>query len=238
VNLRLVVLGVSLLLLGATPLPPRTDRFVYDSANVIDDVAERDLEARHRELFAQAGVALVVVTVPRLVDETIDQLAVRIGQSWGVGREGDDRGLVLALARDDRKIFVATGYGTEGYLPDGRVGALIDEHALPALQQNQFSEGIVGLATALAAASAREYGVTLTGVPAEASSRTGSRGGGIVMLVIMLVVFAFLARRHPLLAMMMLMGGSRSHGGGFGGGFGSGGFAGGGFGGGGAGRGF
>jgi len=226
------------LLLAATPLPARTERFVYDTAGVIDDATEASLEARARELFARTGVAIAVLTVPRLVDETIDQLAVRAGQTWGVGRTGEDRGLVVALARDDRRIFVATGYGTEGYLPDGRVGALIDDHALPWLRRGQFAEGLARLATALAAASATAYGITLTGVPAPAAARPGPALGELGALLVAALVLALLARGRLPLALLLLLGGPRSRGGGFGGGFGRGGFAGGGFGGGGAGRGF
>src|SRR5689334_9752270 len=92
-----------------TPLPPKqADRSVYDAAGVIDPADEMTLEQRHTELYEKTGVAIVIVTVPQLVDETIDQLAVRTGQSWGVGQKGQDRGLVIAFSRDDRKIFVAT----------------------------------------------------------------------------------------------------------------------------------
>ena len=229
---------------AATPLPARSDRLIYDTAGVIDDDAERQLELRHRELLAKADVAIVIVTVPRLVDETIDELAVRVGQGWGVGQKGQDRGLVVALARDDRKIFVATGYGTEGYLPDGRIGGFLDEHALPHLRRDRFGDGVVELSNALVAASAREYGVTLAGAAPVVQREDAPPGGvggvlRIVLLVLAMVGFFLLARRHPFLAMMLLATmGRRGGGGGFGGGMGSSGFGGGGFGGGGAGRGF
>src|SRR3970282_1888084 len=64
---------------AVTQLPPRADRYVHDTAGVIDDAAERELEQRNQELFQRAGVAIVVITVPRLVDETIDEFAVRAG---------------------------------------------------------------------------------------------------------------------------------------------------------------
>ena len=77
------------------------------------------LERFHRELFAKTGVAIVVITVPTLDGEPVSDFAVRVGEEWGVGRRGEDRGIVVALAVAERDIFIAAGYGVEGYLPDG-----------------------------------------------------------------------------------------------------------------------
>jgi uncharacterized protein len=220
---------------AATPLPARDPaRSVYDTADVIAPADEASLEAIHRELYAKAEVAIVVVTIPRLVDETIEDFAVRVGQTWGVGKRGSDRGLVIAFSRDDRKIFVATGYGTEGYLPDGRVGDLLDRHAMPALRAGRYSEGLTQLDRALAAVAAHEHGVTLTGVPPP-SPPIRSSPGGTLLTIIGIAVLVFLGLRHPWLLLFLGggMGGRGRHGRG-GGGFG--GFGGGGFGGGGAGR--
>jgi uncharacterized protein len=237
--LRALVLASVTLLLGATPLPQRTDRLIYDTAGVIDDGAERALEPRLAELFQKTGVAIVVLTVPQLVDETISELAVRAGQTWGVGRRGEDRGVVVALAARDREIFVATGYGTEGYLPDGRVGALIDQHALPYLRANRFSDGLVALTVALIDASAREYDVSIGGAAPQLREPPPGLGPVPIIIGILAIIgFALLAARHPMLAFMLLAGRGFGRGGGFGGGFGAGGFGGGGFGGGGAGRSF
>ena len=70
---------------ATTPLPERGDHSVHDAANVIDDAREQALEAINTELYARAKVAVVVITVPRLVDETISELAVRVQHDWGVG---------------------------------------------------------------------------------------------------------------------------------------------------------
>jgi uncharacterized protein len=222
--------------LAATPLPPRADRSVYDTADLIDPADEATLEARNTELYEKTGVAIVIVTVPRLVDETIDQLAVRAGTEWGVGRRGQDRGLVIALSRDDRKIFVATGYGTEEYLPDGKIGALLDREAIPHLRRNEFSAALVELDAALAAESATHYGATLTGAPAQERPVEKSRGSNILSLIGIAVV-VLVVMRFPWLLLWFGGGGFGGFGrrGGRGGG-GFGGFGGGGFGGGGAGR--
>lgn len=233
------------------PLPQRGNHSVYDLAGVIDAADAATMERQQAALYRACGVAIVVITVPELDDEPIGDFAVRVGQSWGVGRKGQDRGLVVALAVAERKIFIATGYGTEGYLPDGRVGRLLDEYVVPHLQRNEFSRGMLEASSALVKASAEEYGVEIASlrqpVPAARGSRNGrdGRGGGIVA-ILMAVVFLYLAIRHPRLLLLMIVSGmfrggrGGFGGGGFGGGGGGGfgGFGGGGFGGGGAGRGF
>ena len=226
-----VLLASSVLAFGDTPLPARSKRAVYDLAQLLDKASADHLEAQSRELYDKSGVALVIVTVPKLIDETIDGLALRIGESWGVGQKGKDLGLVIALAHADRKIYVATGYGTEGYLPDGKVGRLLDQVALPLLQKDRFAEGLVAIADTLADASAKEYGIELTGSPSEPELVTG--WPRVILMTFAALLFGYLAWKHPrLLLLLLFMGRGTRKGGGFGG------FGGGGFGGGGSGRGF
>lgn len=231
---------------AVTALPTRTDQMIYDTAGVVDDVAEQRLERDVHELYRKSGVSIVMITVPSLEGETIDQFAVRVGQTWGVGKRGEDRGLVVAFSRDDRKIYVATGYGTEGYLNDGRVGQLLDEYAIPALRANRFSDGLVGLVDAMVTDSARQFDVTINGVepqrraPPQENNRWTFIWGAIGILLLL-----WFARRNPLALLFLgnsmgggFFGGGSGRDSGFGGGFGGGGFGGGGFGGGGAGRSF
>jgi uncharacterized protein len=227
-----VLLAGSVLAFAETPLPARSDRAIYDLAQLLDEASKTHLEAQSLELYDKSGVALIVVTVPKLVDETIDGFALRIGESWGVGKEGEDRGLVVALARAERSIYVATGYGTEGYLPDGKIGRLLDELAVPLLRKDRYGEGLVALVDALAAESAREYGVELSGGPSQQAPV--SDWSKILRIVGAAIVFGYLAWKHPrLLLFLFLIGRGGRHGGGLGG---FGGFGGGGFGGGGGGR--
>lgn len=230
-------------------LPQRGDHSVYDGAGVIRDDARREMERRHLELLRKTGVALVIVTVPRLEGEPIADFALRVGESWGVGRSGEDRGLIVAFALEERRIFVATGYGTEGYLPDSRVGRLLDQYVVPYLARDDFSTGLLQASRVLVQASAEEFGVSIGGatpVPAPQQQRRDEGGGAAsaVVALLGLILMVYLAVRHPRLFMLLILsgamrGGHRGGGGFGGGGFGSGGgFGGGGFGGGGAGRSF
>ncbi len=222
------------------------DRSVHDFAGVISPQDAATMERLHKRLFDQTGVAIVVVTVPQLEGEPIADFAVRVGQDWGVGRTGEDRGIVVALATEDRKVFIATGYGVEGYLPDGRVGRILDQFAIPSLRQNDWSNAMLQTSAALVQASATEYGGTIEGTPELAPQRRNRRDRpgpfGTVLGLLFMLFMAYLFIRHPTLFILLLLsgrGGGRGGfgGGGFGGG-GFGGFGGGGFGGGGAGRSF
>jgi uncharacterized protein len=209
---------------AATPLPARGDHSVYDAAGVIDAPRTAQLEAIDTELMQKAGVAIVIVTVPKLVDETIDQLAVRVQHDWGVGVKGKDESVVIALSVADRKIFIATGYGSEGYLPDGKVGEIRD-HAHDALHAGDFAGGIVMIDREAAAIAAAAHHVTLIGAPAATPAPAQDRGcsGTLPTLAIFLLVFLLFGRGGGggFLAGTIL--GNLLGRGGFGGGFGGGG---------------
>jgi len=224
---------------AVTPLPARDGRSVYDTARVIRAEDLRQMESWHRALYDSTGVAIVVITVPRLEEETIDEFATRVGTEWGVGKKGDDRGLVIALSMDPRRIHVSTGYGVEGYLPDGKVGAILDREVMPHLKAKDYSRGLLQASAAFTSIAAQQAGLTIDGLQEKrAQGRSRGRGGGGFFGIVFLLVILFLvlsAVRNPILAALILSGmGRRGRGpGGFGGGFGRGGFGGGGFGGGG-----
>jgi len=225
-------------------LPPPDNRSVHDLAGVLSPGTIETLERRHQELFEKTGVAIVVVTVKRLEDETLPDFAVRVGSDWGVGKRGEDRGIVIAVTTDEPHIFVATGYGVESFLPDGRVGAILDEFVVPSLRQRDFDTAIEKASNALVAVCAAEFGVTIGGVgpPPEPSgiSIKNLPPGLLFFLLVVLVfgVFWFLLPRGRGGRYRGVWYGGGFGGGGFGGGGGGGfgGFGGGGFGGGGAGR--
>ncbi|HYS78857.1 MAG TPA: TPM domain-containing protein, partial [Candidatus Dormibacteraeota bacterium] len=153
---RLVAVAVAIALLttGALAaarlqLPPHGDRSVHDLAGVLDPGTIEVMERHHTELYRKTGAAIVVVTVPRLEDETLADFAVRVGTEWGVGKKGDDRGIVVAVTTEEPHVFVSTGYGVESFLPDGRVGAILDRYVVAALRSKDFSTALLQASNAL-----------------------------------------------------------------------------------------
>lgn len=227
------------------PERPPGGRLVHDFAGVLSGDAARQMESINQDLKNKAGVVIAVVTVPELIDETIEELGLRIAETWGVGRAGQDRGIVVALSLSPRKVTVQTGYGVEGYLPDGRVGQLLDQYAIPYFRTGDFSTGLLALDQTLVARSAAEFGVEVTGAsvqPAVAKRPRPLTPGRLILGILALIGLVYMAIRHPRtlfwLVLMFVSGGRHGRGGGGFGGGGFGGFGGGGFGGGGASRGF
>ena len=239
----LLVLAVALPAAALVRLPPPEDRSIHDLAGVLSPDTVSALEARHTELFRKTGVALVVVTIRNVEGEPLGDFAVRVAKEWGVGKKGQDRGIVVANPTGEPHIFVATGYGVEGYLPDGRVGGILDRYVVGPLRSRDFDGAVRMTSAALTQASAQEFRVTIGGTPEVSSGapirRPLSAVRVVFQLLLALIVLIILIRNPSLLFLLLLSGrGGRGgfSGGGFGGSGGFGGFGGGGFGGGGAGR--
>lgn len=227
---------------------PKPQGLVNDFAGVIPADDEQKIGALCREVLQKTRTAIVVVTMPDIGGAEYNDYANRLFSAWGIGKKGEDKGVLIFVTVKERKMRIETGYGVEGILPDGLVGEIRDRYMIPSLRKNRFGEGILNGTLAVAQVIAKEAGVGLTGasaVPPRVKKR--SSGFSFLPLLVFIVIFMFLPRRRGgswLFFLPFFLGGGRGYGGGgmgdsfggFGGGFG--GFGGGMSGGGGAGGGF
>jgi uncharacterized protein len=230
---------------AAQQIPP-PQGYVTDQAGVIDPPTKAKIEALAQELQQKTGAEIAVLTVR--TTEPLDDFtyAMRVADAWKVGKKGEDTGLLVLVAVDDRKVRVVTGYGVEGVLPDGLVGNIQDTEMVPEFRAGRMGEGIWRGVAQMAQRIAADRGITLTGVPAPRPSAPAPQQ---IPLWVIVLVFLFLmmvmaranrrgfrgGRGGPIIFPGGFGGGGRDGGfGGFGGGGGGfGGFGGGGFGGGG-----
>lgn len=226
---------------------PNPSGAVNDFAGVIPAPTRQAMEQLSREVLEKTGTAIVIATVTTVGDDNPDDYANRLYEAWGIGKKGEDKGVLLFLAVQERRVRIETGYGIEGILPDGLAGSILDTYAIPSLTKGNYGDGLQNAQMAVAQVIAKDAGVSLTGaVPGSGKRPARERPeGGIFPLLVFFVIMALLlgtrqGRRMLPFILLMMMAGSRGGGrggyGGFGGGFG--GFGGGMGGGGGAGRGF
>ena len=228
---------------AAEKYPSPRGTAVNDFANVIDQENAAKIEALAREVLEKTGTAIVVVTVPTIGEGEETSLYVNgLYKAWGIGKKGEDKGVLVFLTVKERKIRIETGYGVEGILPDGLVGEIRDKYLKPQLQAGNYGQAFYDTVYVLSSYIAKDAGVQLSGSPAplRTNARSHQKGINVFGLIFFFIVAALLLGTRtgrsmlPWILLLFLSGGrGGGGGGGFGGGFG--GFGGGGSGGGGAG---
>lgn len=220
---------------AADPAFPRPTGAVNDFANVIPADQRAAMENLAREVLQKTGTAVVVATVPTVGDMAADDYATRLYESWGIGKKGEDKGVLILLSMKERRVRIETGYGVEGILPDGVVGEILRLHVIPHLKQADYGRGLLNAMTAVSDVIARNAGVTLTGrpqiKPAQPARGVPASPLNLILLALVVMVMLFTRTGRQILALLLLSsfgGGGRGYGGGSSGGFGgfSGGFGG------------
>jgi uncharacterized protein len=214
--LAMLLLSLAALPAAAQPqLPPRPAGPVSDGANIIPDTDEQQLAARLAEYNRRTGRALVVATVPSLEGETIEQYAMRLYETWGIGGAQTDAGVLLLVAPNERKVRIEVGYGLHQYVTDILSGRIIRDQITPAFKRGDYAGGINAGIDALITQLDRDPAdaKAIAEAAAAAAKQDRRQGGFPVGLFIWLgVTFFFFVL--PMMARMR--GGRRYHGGGMG----------------------
>ena len=154
--MRRAVLALVLASAAAVPVVglevPRLERRVTDLAGMLSASAAQAMEAELERLEAETGVQVAVLTIPSLEGQPLEDYSLRVVEVWQLGREDRDNGVLVLIARDDRKIRIEVGYGLEGVLPDALCGRIIDHAMKPAFRQGDFSGGTRQAVEVIAAA--------------------------------------------------------------------------------------
>jgi uncharacterized protein len=126
------------------------------------------------------GTEMAVVVLRSLDGIAIEAAAAELFELWGIGKKRRDNGLLLLWSVGDRLVRVEVGYGLEGVLPDGKAGAILDAHVIPAFRSGEFDQGILaGVDTLLAAA--RDEDVELPLAATESYEEDSSDGSSILL---------------------------------------------------------
>ena len=216
----------------AFEVPPLTGP-VVDRAGLLSASAEQQIGDALRRLRdaggAGKGVQIAVLTVPGLDGAPIEQASIQVVDAWQLGTASGDNGVLLMVARDDRKIRIEVGQGLEGDLPDAHAKRIIDESMVPLFAAGNAEQGILVGVFQIAQRTNPDLDVESFFAGGERdwhSSRRPSRGIPALIPILFLLFLLFAGRRAGggflggLLGGMVLGGlAGRGHGGGgFGGG--------------------
>ncbi len=208
---------------------PEPVGYVNDFAHIIlpGDIAR--LTGLINELERKTTSEIAIVTLESIPEGDIEGYAVDLFEAWGIGKKGEDNGLLILVSVSEHLIRIEVGYGLEGIITDGLTGEVIRQKIAPKFQQGNFGGGLFNGTAALANLIAVEKGVelgALNSLPQEdyevAHQRSSRSKRVVVNLLYLLLILLFLGGRFFLLPWLFFMGGGfwGSGRGGFGGGFG------------------
>ncbi len=139
--------AVALILLAAglavadVPVPALQAR-VTDLTGTLSPAQQSKLEQVLAEFEARKGSQIAVLIIPTIQPEAIEQYAMRVAETWKLGRKGVDDGVLLLVAKEDRTLRIEVGYGLEGVIPDAVAKRVISEIIIPYFKQNDYFGGI------------------------------------------------------------------------------------------------
>jgi uncharacterized protein len=175
---------------------PIGDIYVQDFAKILSEDEIAEIRSLGRTIEDQTTAQISVLTVDTIGENTIEEYANEAFRQYGIGNKTENNGVLLVLAVTDRLIRIEVGYGLEGRIPDGKAGRILDEHAIPYLQNNQANKAIIETYKTLANEVLAEYGQEggLQAPEKHAQQTTANEGLGIPswLLILIVVVVIFL----------------------------------------------
>lgn len=121
---------------------PTLNEPVVDQANLLSAAEKQAISQKILQLHEDGKAQIGVVIVPTTGQEDIFDYAMRIAEKWKLGSAKRDNGILMAIAVNDRRIQILTGYGLEGIMPDIIVSRIIRNQITPYFKQAQYAQGI------------------------------------------------------------------------------------------------
>ena len=224
------------------PVTPKFQTSVYDDAGLLTPDQKTQLEQKLIQYADSTSTQIVVATILTTNGEDIGYYATNWAHKWGIGQADKDNGVLILVAKDDRRMTIRTGYGMEHILTDALSRRIIETNMAPHFREGDYYGGLDEATTAIMQVFAGEY-------DAEPKEEGGSIVGAIIFFIFLLFIIIIIIKgannkgssgsSGDFFGPIILssggrgtwgggFGGGSSGGGGFGGGFGGGGFGGGG----------
>jgi len=179
---------------GAKDIPFLAAR-TNDLANIVStDVRDR-IEKKLADLEQRTGAQVAVLTVDSLDGDSIEDYAVRVFQTWKLGRKDVNDGVLFVVARQERRMRIEVGYGLEGRLTDARSRQILDDIVRPHFRAGNFAAGVEAGVDAIAA--------VVSGAPLPAPRRDrGQQLGSMVGLLVFSLMFLLVIGTFSVVALL------------------------------------
>lgn len=176
-----------LLLVGlfgfAQDFPERSNTLVTDYTNTLSSGEKQRLENKLVAFDDSTSIQIAVIMLRSIGDYDVNEYATELGRRWGVGHQGKNNGIVVLVAKDDRKLSIQTGYGLEGALPDVITQQIRVKEMNPRFREGDFFGGLDAGTDAIIKYTKGEYKAD-----AKRAKRSADGGSPAIIIVIIVVV--------------------------------------------------
>jgi len=140
----------------ALDVPP-LQGYVNDYAKMISPSVKADIENELKALEQTDSTQIVILTIPSLEGEVIEEFGIKVGDAWKIGQKTKDNGLIFIVSNQDRKMRIEVGRGLEGRMTDLMAGRIIDLVIKPRFKRGDFDGGVVAGVHAMIDATRGEF---------------------------------------------------------------------------------
>jgi uncharacterized protein len=173
---------------------PRKPPAFYAVADYTQTLTEEQKETLNQKLVHykdSTSTEIAVVIIPTLDGYPEEEVALRILRDWGVGTKDKNNGIVILVAKDDRKIRIEVGYGLEGSVPDITAKTIIDNAIVPAFKEGNYYRGLDKAIDDIIKAAAGEYKAP----PGSSKRKKGIGAGAIFFFIILMIILSSIGGR-------------------------------------------
>ena len=142
---------------------PTNEFYVNDYSNLLSRETKDYIIETNKKLHSSTGAQIVVVTIDSLQGQTLEIYATQLFREFGIGDKQKNNGVLLLLARKERKFKIEVGYGLEGILTDAKTGRIQDEYIIPYLKNDNWNDGIKNGFNAILEEVTNEYNINVGG---------------------------------------------------------------------------
>lgn len=161
---------------------PKLSSHVNDTADMLSPAAEAQLEQELSAFEQSDSTQIVIVTIPSLEGEVLEQYSMKVAEAWKIGQKGKDNGVIFLIAKQDKKMRIEVGRGLEGKITDLMSGRIIDLVVKPRFKRGDFDGGTINGVHAVIDAARGEFKAE----PGPSKRRSGKRSS-FSQLVTMLI---------------------------------------------------
>ena len=192
-GLTIVALFLGLGAVAAEKMPSKPDRYFNDYAGVVDQQTALQLNEQLAQFERETSTQILVAIYRTMEsDSSVADYTQRIAQTWGVGQKGRNNGAVLFVFVENHQMFIQTGYGLEGALPDAICFDITHNVIAPHFKQGDYAGGLQAGVTAMMQAVRGEY--KGTGRTHQEEDNHGTAIPFWVIILVLILIFIMMSR--------------------------------------------